>query len=62
MAELKSCPFCGEKAVVEMDEGWYWEWNVYCSECGIHFPNHFETKEEAIEAWNRRVDNEQVQL
>lgn len=33
MAELKSCPFCGKEAVVEMDEDWYWEWNVYCPEC-----------------------------
>ncbi len=58
MAELKPCPFCGSEAtIVEMDESWYWEWEVYCPECHATFREHFETKAEATEAWNRRTKN-----
>ena len=51
--KLKPCPFCGGEAVVDMDDDWYWEWKAYCPVCGCDL-GYFKTKEEAIEAWNRR--------
>lgn len=56
MVELKPCPFCGGNAVVDMDESWYWEYKAYCALCGVSM-EYFETKKEAVEAWNRRVDD-----
>lgn len=60
MSELKPCPFCGGNAKLmtyktpTFGEVFY----VACRVCG----NETKVKladEEAIEAWNRRVDNEQ---
>lgn len=50
--ELKPCPFCGGVASLcyEEDEGVY----VKCTGCQIKI--EFATNEEAIEAWNRRVE------
>lgn len=58
MKELKPCPFCGGEAkIATCDWGYsvkeYW---VYCS-CGCK-TNNCHSKEEAIEAWNRRVQHE----
>lgn len=64
MNELKPCPFCGGEARLRafrtyiqskhrMGEKYY----IECCECGLNAPN-FINKEEAIEAWNRRVDDE----
>jgi Lar family restriction alleviation protein len=55
MPELKRCPFCGGQGVVEMDESWYWEYEAYCMNCTATL-GHFNTKAEAIEAWNTRKD------
>ena len=58
MAELKPCPFCGEKGILKRKEilGRHY-YKVECLDC---FAATFSelTREEAIEAWNRRVDNE----
>lgn len=56
--ELKPCPFCGGEAYVGQDECWYWDWEAHCLQCGATFDTLFETKKQAIEAWNRRADNE----
>ena len=49
--ELKPCPFCGSDAkVVE----WYTAWFVQCHLCQST-SNFVDKREEAIEAWNRRV-------
>ena len=57
MTELKPCPFCGGEAhVVETIHGKTLPW-VRCKDCGMETPM-LDTEEEAIEAWNRRVDNE----
>ena len=52
MTELKHCPFCGGEAstYVAYDDGYY----VCCDECGCGLPV-FNTEQEAIEAWNKRV-------
>jgi Lar family restriction alleviation protein len=65
MAELKPCPFCGrvpskvrEYKVPSIRGVFY---TVQCkapkSKCGIKPTTSFcDSKEKAIEAWNRRVD------
>lgn len=56
MNELKPCPFCGGEAeLVEVKwEEWFW---VYCKRCSAE-TDAFASKEKAIGAWNRRIDNE----
>ena len=56
MAELKPCPFCGD------NEATLWKqypadrpWHILCG-CGGRV-GYFVTKEEAIEAWNRRAED-----
>jgi Lar family restriction alleviation protein len=49
MSELKPCPFCGN-AELYMDSMGTWSVNCKCSAVG---PNE-DTKERAVEAWNRR--------
>jgi Lar family restriction alleviation protein len=52
MTELRKCPFCGGEAstYVAYDDGYY----VCCDECGCGLPV-YNTEQEAIEAWNKRV-------
>lgn len=52
MTELKPCPFCGGQAHI-MHEG-HW---IMCEDCQSE-SGYYETKEETIEAWNRRAENE----
>lgn len=55
MEELKPCPFCGGEATVKRIESIY-RYRVSCDKCPVEVGRHwFGTKEEAIEAWNRRV-------
>ena len=68
--ELKPCPFCGGETVVRFDIGDYMteEYRGYYVKCcgrrNANCPANwivkgcFSTKEEAIEAWNRRVNDE----
>lgn len=63
MAELKPCPFCGEsedcvhlQKIIYIREG-HSRWEVMCENCGAEV-SEFVTPERAIEAWNRRADND----
>lgn len=69
MTDLKPCPFCGRNhgllvtSIHRLDDVKIEQWSVYCdasggkcgcgASCGYH-----ASKEEAIEAWNRRANNE----
>lgn len=61
--ELKPCPFCGGKAglklittdAIAMMPKIHWH-KVSCMKCGASVEATESTK--AIEAWNRRVDND----
>ncbi len=59
--DLKPCPFCGGKAVISKIVGL---WIVGCNHDFLCYGNinhvtllHI-TQEQAIEAWNRRADDE----
>lgn len=57
MEELKPCPFCGsDKAKIEELED---SFNVQCGNysCLAYGPDG-ETREKAIEAWNKRIREE----
>lgn len=55
--ELKLCPFCGEKATIIRLPTIYEEPRFFpsCGNCGAEMPRVYRTREEAIEAWNRRA-------
>ncbi len=68
MSELKPCPFCGSPGVLEGGDfigGWNERtgprpYKVECTNlwciASYMIGAVFETKEEAMEAWNRRVE------
>lgn len=57
--ELKPCPFCGGSAFIpKSDSGDLLPW-VACIKCGVE-TDYYETVEKAIEAWNRRAENERL--
>jgi hypothetical protein len=60
MNELKSCPFCGSRATLhERTDGFYVDCAMKRGFCSV-MPSTwvYKTEEEAINAWNRRVDND----
>lgn len=68
MKELKPCPFCGSKGEMRCDKkpdmnGYFvYSYVVDCSrfDCPASYMigNDFDTEAEAIEAWNRRINDE----
>ena len=68
--ELKPCPFCGRHELLissilhKLDDVEYSQWSVFCDAsgckvgCGAMCGYH-DTKEQAIEAWNRRVGEQE---
>lgn len=51
--KLKPCPFCGGHAIIDgCDDG---QWIVICKECATSI-GYNETKQEAIEEWNWRIE------
>jgi len=54
MTKLKPCPFCGGKAEYDNnDRGAEW---IYCTECGATSSMKRIGTNEAIEAWNKRIE------
>lgn len=51
--ELKQCPFCGSKNLRLTGNSWHW---VQCNNCFAEIGGQ-ESEEEAIEQWNRRVND-----
>lgn len=62
MDDLKTCPFCGNKAKAYVrDYGDTHYWRVSCSsdKCGVNpVTNVYHTKAKAIEAWNTRTESQ----
>lgn len=74
--ELKPCPFCGEKELLEVETidhgeekrplGFRWTAKVSCLNCSACCGTHgFQRNEEAgkrmaIRAWNRRADDGEI--
>lgn len=58
---LKPCPFCGGKAemLISEYEDSRKEYLVACTECDGMVECWRETEEEAVEQWNRRVNNKE---
>ena len=54
---IKPCPFCGNK-YPEIIEGYLK--NVYCRKCGCELFCLASTEEEAIEAWNKRYNDNRI--
>lgn len=50
--KLKPCPFCGGKAIIDGCDDTLWI--VICKECNASI-GYKETEQEAIDAWNSRV-------
>ena len=61
MSELKPCPFCGGEAKIGRFMALH---TVGCKECLAMMVSEFLdktwSKEKAVEAWNRRVEDEKV--
>ena len=61
---LLPCPFCGNLPAVDHDKnGWYiWcETNAGYTECDVSVcTSSFANKDDAIKAWNTRVDPEEM--
>lgn len=57
--ELKPCPFCGGEAEVSYGYtfGAEYQYQPNCTKCYCSL-GIYDSEEEAIEAWNRRTDNE----
>lgn len=55
MEELKKCPFCGGEAKIYKLFDYISKYRVECTYCDM-YTSAYATKEEAIEAWNRRVE------
>ena len=65
MEKLKPCPFCGGKAEIVINKSKRGQTaNIHCTKCScrktlLRYPDYVGSiEEEAIEAWNRRADND----
>lgn len=57
--ELKPCPFCGKYKVGIIEKDGKYRVGCINLKCNIEpITNYKDTKIEAIEAWNRRVEDE----
>lgn len=57
--ELKPCPFCSRKPCVDEERG---AWMIFCPTNAHHAgTDFFDTKAEAIAAWNTRPDTTTIE-
>ena len=59
--KLKPCPFCGEKRksrIIHQNFSGEYRVEHFCEHFTILGREFFRTEEAAIEAWNRRVNDE----
>ena len=61
--KLLNCPFCGGEARLIKESYSMWsgiphDFAVVCKNCHASIRQFFTTEAEAIEAWNRRADND----
>lgn len=54
--KLKGCPFCGGNGKMENENT---SWYVECEQCHVE-SNYYDSKEEAADAWNFRVGDEDL--
>lgn len=60
MSEMKPCPFCGAPAMLRKHEERIKPFFVRCGNLDCRLivaTDYFATKDEAIEAWNRRAND-----
>lgn len=62
MSDLKPCPFCGKYPQTVVDDATEEKFGVKCFNCGGMIDAEKDTLQEAIEAWNRRVPEEQQMI
>lgn len=55
MNELKPCKCGGEACLSQCIYEYHRRFGVVCLNCGCETRQFFETKQKAIEAWNRRA-------
>lgn len=62
MTELKPCPFCGSYKVHVIEHKYHNlsdSYGVGCFNCKTNSYQFFNSRKEAIEAWNRRTKNDE---
>ena len=59
MSDLKPCPFCGSNNYSVDSYDRHHRWYAWCNDCHALLVGR-DTKEEAIEAWNERVEKDEV--
>ena len=58
MEELKRCPFCGGEGcpLEHVFHGYMSTYGIVCLDCSCETRQFYDTQQEAIAAWNRRVE------
>lgn len=56
MEKLKPCPFCGSSDMVILDDGYSWIVDCASETCPASPQTRGATRDDAISAWNTRVD------
>lgn len=51
--KLKSCPFCGGKAVLISEH--FGKFSVWCDGCNVRTPPNFD-KNKVVQQWNSRAE------
>ena len=60
--ELKPCPFCGGKAYIGENTVFNGMFYACCCDCSASAGDEFNSKEEAIAAWNTRTQKQPLTI